>query len=248
MRSAGRLASDPGVDRVTCAPGNAGIAREFQTFAVDPADPEAVLALADQQQHRPHRRRPRSAAWRAASSISSAPAAAPSSAPADWPRSSRRARRSPKNSCARHGVPTARFRVCATLDDALSCIRRGEFGDALVVKADGLAAGKGVVVAATRARRKRPFARRWSIASFGEAGARVVLEERLTGPEVSFFVIADGEHAVPLVAAQDHKRIFDDDRGPNTGGMGAFAPSPLVDDALQSRVIRARSSGPVLMG
>jgi phosphoribosylamine--glycine ligase len=73
--------------------------------------------------------------------------------------------------------------------------------------------------------------------AFGEAGRRVVLEERLEGPEVSFFVIADGEFAVPLVAAQDHKRIFDDDKGPNTGGMGAFAPSPLVDVALRDQIL-----------
>ena len=71
--------------------------------------------------------------------------------------------------------------------------------------------------------------------AFGDAGARVVLEELLTGPEVSFFVVADGEQYVPLLSAQDHKRIFDDDRGPNTGGMGAFAPSPLMNDALQSQ-------------
>lgn len=73
--------------------------------------------------------------------------------------------------------------------------------------------------------------------AFGEAGSRVVLEERLEGPELSFFVIADGEFAVPLVAAQDHKRIFDDDRGPNTGGMGAVAPSPLADDVLRDRIL-----------
>jgi phosphoribosylamine--glycine ligase len=72
---------------------------------------------------------------------------------------------------------------------------------------------------------------------FGDAGGRIVIEERLSGPEVSFFVIADGEYVVPLVAAQDHKRIFDDDRGPNTGGMGAFAPSPLIDAALKERIL-----------
>ena len=74
--------------------------------------------------------------------------------------------------------------------------------------------------------------------AFGEAGTRVVLEECLTGPEVSYFVIADGARCQPLVTAQDHKRLFDDDRGPNTGGMGAFAPSPLVDDALEDRILR----------
>ena len=113
----------------------------------------------------------------------------------------------------------------------------------VVVKADGLAAGKGVVVAAGSRRRPRPrSAPRWSTARFGDAGARVVLEECLTGPEVSFFVVADGDAYVPLSSAQDHKRIFDDDRGPNTGGMGAFAPSPLMTTALQRRDRCARSS------
>ena len=83
--------------------------------------------------------------------------------------------------------------------------------------------------------------------SFGDAGSRVVLEELLTGPEVSFFVVANGEQYVPLLSAQDHKRIFDDDQGPNTGGMGAFSPSPLMNDALQSQIEKTIVQ-PVLKG
>jgi phosphoribosylamine--glycine ligase len=115
------------------------------------------------------------------------------------------------------------------------------------VKADGLAAGKGVVVAESAAEAERAVTAAMVDRAFGDAGAAVVLEERLEGPEVSFFVIADGERAVPLVAAQDHKRIFDGDLGPNTGGMGAFAPSRLVDPAMSARIL-SEIVAPVLAG
>jgi phosphoribosylamine--glycine ligase len=147
----------------------------------------------------------------------------------------------------RHAVPTAHYRVCTSADAAIAAIRSGEFGDALVVKADGLAAGKGVVVAPDRATAEAAVRAAMIDKSFGDAGSRVVLEELLTGPEVSFFVVADGERYVSLLSAQDHKRIFDDDQGPNTGGMGAFSPSPLMNDALQSQIERTIVE-PVLRG
>lgn len=148
---------------------------------------------------------------------------------------------------ARHGVPTARYRVCSSLDEALAVLRSGELGESVVVKADGLAAGKGVVVAPDLATAEAAVRTAMVDREFGDAGARVVLEECLSGPEVSFFVIADGESYVPLLTAQDHKRIFDGDEGPNTGGMGAFAPSPLVDVELRARIERD-IVGPVLAG
>jgi len=138
---------------------------------------------------------------------------------------------------ARHGVPTARFRTCDAVDEALACVRSGEFGFPVVLKADGLAAGKGVVIAETRAEAESAVVAAMTVRRFGDAGDRLVVEECLEGPEVSFFVVSDGERALPIGSAQDHKRIFDDDRGPNTGGMGAFAPSPLVDGPLQTRVM-----------
>jgi phosphoribosylamine--glycine ligase len=107
-----------------------------------------------------------------------------------------------------------------------------------VIKADGLAAGKGVVVASDRETADRAVRAAMEDRQFGDAGTRVVIEECLSGPEVSFFALCDGTRAVPLASAQDHKRIFDDDQGPNTGGMGAFAPSPLMDDSLRTRVMR----------
>src|SRR5258708_28859769 len=132
---------------------------------------------------------------------------------------------------ARHGVPSALFRLCESLDEALESVGRDELGVPVVLKADGLAAGKGVVIAEDRVSAERAITDAMRERKFGAAGDRVVIEECLTGPEVSFFVISDGARAVPIGTAQDHKRMFDEDRGPNTGGMGAFAPSPLVDAA-----------------
>jgi phosphoribosylamine--glycine ligase len=116
-----------------------------------------------------------------------------------------------------------------------------------VVKADGLAAGKGVTIAADRAEAEAAVRAAMVDRQIGAAGARLVIEECLTGPEVSMFYLCDGERAIPIGSAQDHKRIFDDDRGPNTGGMGAFAPSPLVTPALEAAVAE-RVVAPVLAG
>jgi phosphoribosylamine--glycine ligase len=117
-------------------------------------------------------------------------------------------------------------------------LRGGEFGFPVVLKADGLAAGKGVVVATDAAMAEDAVRAVMIDRQFGEAGARVVVEEFLQGTEASFFVLCDGRTALPLSSAQDHKRVFDDDRGANTGGMGAFAPSPLVTEQVRQRVMR----------
>ena len=135
-------------------------------------------------------------------------------------------------------MPTARFRTCESVDEGLAVVRSGEFGFPVVLKADGLAAGKGVVIAEDRASAEAAVVAAMSERRFGAAGERLVVEECLSGPEVSFFLFCDGVRALPFASAQDHKRIFDDDRGPNTGGMGAFAPSVLVDAALESRIMR----------
>ena len=148
---------------------------------------------------------------------------------------------------ARHAIPTARFGVYDDPAAASETVRRGEFGWPVVIKADGLAAGKGVIIAQDRTDAEAAIAAIMVDRQFGAAGKRVVIEECLTGPEVSYFVVCDGENALALGTAQDHKRIFDDDRGPNTGGMGAFAPSPLVPADLSTRVI-ADIVQPVLRG
>ena len=139
---------------------------------------------------------------------------------------------------ARHGIPTARYRICSSALEARAVVASGDLGLPIVVKADGLAAGKGVVVAQTAAEANDAIRMMMEERQFGDSGARVVLEQCLVGPEVSFFALCDGTRAMPLTSAQDHKRIFDDDRGPNTGGMGAFAPSPLVDAAIEARIMR----------
>jgi phosphoribosylamine--glycine ligase len=241
-----RLSRDPGVDRVTCGPGNAGIARHYPCSPVDPSDPEAILALVERERIDLTVIGPEAALARGVADLFSArgrPIFGPRQAAAALETSKAFA----KDFMKKHGVPTARYRVCSTADEALAAIRGGEFGDAVVVKADGLAGGKGVVVAESRGQAEDAVRAAMIDRAFGDAGHRLVLEERLEGPEVSFFVIADGEFAVPLVTAQDHKRIFDGDRGPNTGGMGAFAPSPLVDDAMRDRIL-TEIVRPVLYG
>jgi phosphoribosylamine--glycine ligase len=139
---------------------------------------------------------------------------------------------------ARHDVPTARCRICESADEARAVVASGEFGFPIVLKADGLAAGKGVVIAGDRDAALAAISAIMSERRFGAAGDRLVVEECLEGVEASFFVISDGTRVVPLASAQDHKRVFDGDRGPNTGGMGAFAPSPLLDAPLERRVVR----------
>jgi len=232
-----RLALDPDVEDVWCAPGNAGIGRTVDLEPVQLNDADAVLALAtrlkvDLTVVGPEAPLAAGVADRFAESR--LPLFGPTRSAAQLETSKAFA----KVFMSRHGVPTARYRVCHSAADAIDVVRRGELGEAVVVKADGLAAGKGVVVAPDAAAAEDAIRAAMLDRAFGEAGTRVVLEECLTGPEVSYFIVADGERYQPLVTAQDHKRIFDEDRGPNTGGMGAFAPSPLVDDRLQARIGR----------
>jgi phosphoribosylamine--glycine ligase len=136
----------------------------------------------------------------------------------------------------RHAIPTAAFEVFDDADSATAYVRAA--GRPLVVKADGLAAGKGVVVATSTDEAVAAIDRMMRAREFGDAGARVVIEELLPGEEASFHVIVCGTSAVPLAPAQDHKRVGDGDRGPNTGGMGAYAPAPVVTAEVHERVMR----------
>jgi phosphoribosylamine--glycine ligase len=136
---------------------------------------------------------------------------------------------------ARYGIPTARFASFGEPAGARAFAR--ELGGAVVVKADGLAAGKGAIVCADLAEAERAISDMLERRIFGAASARVVIEERLDGEELSFFALTDGEAVCPLGAAQDHKAVFDDDRGPNTGGMGAYSPPPALDPALAERIL-----------
>ncbi len=241
-----RLARDPDVTEVITAPGNPGAASVGRVAPVDLSSPADMLRLAERERadltvvgpegpldlgvadlfHRAGR--PVVGPFRAAAALECSKAFA-------------------KAFMSRHGVPTARFQVCQTLDEALDAVSGRTFGFPVVVKADGLAAGKGVTIADDRAAAEGAVRQAMVDRQFGDAGARLVVEECLTGPEVSFFVLADGAHAIPLGTAQDHKRLGDGDRGPNTGGMGAFAPSPLVSPAFEREVL-TRVVEPVLAG
>jgi phosphoribosylamine---glycine ligase len=142
-----------------------------------------------------------------------------------------------KDLMRRHAVPTARFATLTSAADARRYAR--ELGAPCVVKTDGLAAGKGAIVCATIDEADAAIALCMECAEFGDAGRTVVIEEFLRGDEVSFFVIVSGTAVLPLAAAEDHKAVFDGDRGPNTGGMGAFSPVPGFDAATEARVMEA---------
>lgn len=135
----------------------------------------------------------------------------------------------------RHNIPTAEYRSFTELDPAIAWIR--ERGAPIVIKADGLAAGKGVVVAMSAADAERAATDMLAAGSFGEAGARIVIEEFLQGEEASFIVVTDGTHVLPMASSQDHKARDDGDTGPNTGGMGAYSPAPVVSAAMEQRIL-----------
>jgi phosphoribosylamine--glycine ligase len=137
---------------------------------------------------------------------------------------------------ARHGIPTAQYRTFAEAAPARAYV--SERGAPIVVKADGLAAGKGVVVATTVAEAHAAVDAMLVDNVMGAAGARVVVEEFLAGEEASFIVMADGRHVLPLASSQDHKRLQDHDQGPNTGGMGAHSPAPVITPAMHARIMR----------
>lgn len=140
-----------------------------------------------------------------------------------------------KDFLARHAIPTAHYAVFAELAPALAHVR--EHGAPIVIKADGLAAGKGVVVAMDLAEAERALWDMLGDKRFGDASSRVVIEEFLTGEEASYIVVCDGRNALPMATSQDHKRVGDGDTGPNTGGMGAYSPAPVVSAEVDRRIL-----------
>ena len=140
-----------------------------------------------------------------------------------------------KELMAKYDVPTAAYEVFTEVDPAVAFIDK--VGLPIVIKADGLAAGKGVVIAQDRDEAVRTVKEMLSGAAFGAAGAKVVIEEFLRGEEASFLAFTDGKNIIPLASAQDHKAVFDGDRGPNTGGMGAYSPAPVVTQAIHDKVM-----------
>jgi phosphoribosylamine--glycine ligase len=222
-----RLRRDPDVSSVLIAPGNPGMASLGTCIPADLGDPEALLAAAERERVDLTVVGPEAPLERGLADLFRAHGR-PIVGPARQGAALECSKVHSKHFMERHGIPTAKFSVCNNLTEATGAILG--FGLPVVIKADGLAAGKGVVVATTREEAEAAIRAAMVDRAFGDAGGRLVIEEWLTGPEVSAFYLCDGRRAMFLSTAQDHKRIWDDDRGPNTGGMGAFAPSPLVTD------------------
>ena len=239
-----KLRQSSRVSQLYCAPGNGGIAEEAECLPADVKSIDSLVAVANQV--RPDltivgpelplslglvdefTRR----GWRTFG---------PTKAAAQLEASKSFA----KEFLQRHRIPTAHFAICDSIDEVLAALPH--FHAPVVVKADGLAAGKGVVICKTKEEAASSAAEMFSGRNLGEAGRRVVLEECLTGDELSFLVLSDGERVAPLVAAQDHKRIGDGDTGPNTGGMGAYSTANIVDDQMTQWLLQ-HIARPVVAG
>jgi phosphoribosylamine--glycine ligase len=228
-----KLAQSPSLTRLYAAPGNPGIAEEAELAALEVTDHSAVLAFCRAQEIGLVVIGPEaplvdglSDSLRAAG----VPVFGPSKAAAQLEGS----KGFTKDLCARAGIPTAGYSRAASLEDARAAL--AQFAPPYVLKADGLAAGKGVVIAETLAQAEAALADMFG-GSYGTAGAEVVIEEFMAGEEASFFALTDGTAILPFGSAQDHKRVGDDDTGPNTGGMGAYSPAPVLTAALQAQVM-----------
>jgi phosphoribosylamine--glycine ligase len=232
-----RLARDPGRPEVLTAPGNPGTAEIGRNLPIDLTSPGAVLDLAKREKvvltvvgpEAPLESGVADLFRRQGHSI-----VGPTMRGAALECSKAHA----KEFMHRYAIPTAEFLTCSEVETALEAVSGRRFGFPVVVKADGLAAGKGVTVAADRAEAEAAVRAAMVDRIFGGAGSRLVIERCLSGPEVSMFYLIDGYRATYLGSAQDHKRIWDEDKGPNTGGMGAFAPSPLATPELERDVAR----------
>jgi phosphoribosylamine---glycine ligase len=239
-----KLAQSPRVAQVYCAPGNGGIALDAECVPADVKSLDSLVAVASQLQpdltvvgpelpltlgvvdEFQRRGWPIFGPTRAAAQLESSKSFA-------------------KEFMQRHRIPTAPYAICKSVDEVRSTL--AHFHPPIVVKADGLAAGKGVVVARTKEDAAAVASDMLSGKMVGAAGTLVVLEECLKGDELSFLVFSDGERVVPLVAAQDHKRVGDGDTGPNTGGMGAYSTQTIVDDKMRNWLVH-HIAEPVVAG
>jgi len=228
-----KMAASPLAERLYCAPGNAGIAREAACVALELADHAAVIAFCrankiDLVVVGPEA--PLCAGIVDDLEAAGIKAFGPSKAAARLEGS----KGFTKDLCRANGIPTAAYERFSAADPAKAYLRAR--GAPIVVKADGLAAGKGVVVAHDIAEAATAIDMMFG-GGLGEASGEVVIEEFLDGEEASFFALCDGAIALPLTSAQDHKRAYDGDKGPNTGGMGAYSPAPNLDAAMSARVM-----------
>jgi phosphoribosylamine--glycine ligase len=226
-----KMAASPLVDRLYCAPGNAGIAREAECVALDIADHAAVIAFCRNSKIDFVVVGPE--APLVAGIVDDLEAAGirtfgPTRAAAQLEGS----KGFTKDLCRAHNIPTAAYERFTAAEPAKAYVRAR--GAPIVVKADGLAAGKGVVVAQTVAEAEAAIE---MICADAALGSELVVEEFLQGEEASFFALSDGDHALALATAQDHKRVHDGDQGPNTGGMGAYSPAPVMTPAITRRAL-----------
>ena len=223
------------MDEIYCAPGNAGIAQEAECRPVDVSNPAQFLELANEIGAELTVVGPE-APLVAGVVDEFARAGRVIVGPTKAAASLEGSKIFSKQFMQRHYIPTARFRVAESFEQAVKAL--AEFGSPVVIKADGLAAGKGVVIAHTREEAEKTLDQFMRRRILGSAGERVVLEETLVGEEVSFIVLTDGRAILPLVPTQDHKAVFDDDQGPNTGGMGAYSEDAILDESLRADIIR----------
>src|SRR6516162_1466347 len=239
-----KLRQSPRIQKLWCAPGNGGIAHDAECLAADVKSLDSLVAVANQVQpdltvigpelplslgvvdEFQRRGWPVFGPTRAAAQLESSKSFA-------------------KQFMQRHRIPTAHYAICSHKEELKSAL--AHFHTPIVVKADGLAAGKGVVIAQTKQEAQRAAEEMLSGKMLGEAGARVVLEEFVKGEELSFLVVSDGERVVPLVATQDHKRVFDNDQGPNTGGMGAYSTDQIIDAKMRDWLVN-HIARPVVAG
>src|SRR6201997_1747262 len=239
-----KLRQSPRISALYCAPGNGGIADEAECLPVDLKNLEAMVAVASQL--RPDLtvvgpELPLTLGVVDEFTRRGWPVFGPTKTAAQLESSKSFA----KEFLQRHHIPTAHYAICNSVDDVIDALPH--FHAPVVVKADGLAAGKGVVIAKSKEEAASTAAEMLSGRMLGEAGSRVVLEECLEGDELSFLVFSDGERVTPLVAAQDHKRVGDGDTGPNTGGMGAYSTSELVDPGMRDWLVN-HIARPVVAG
>jgi len=232
------LAASPVVSKLYCAPGNAGIAQVAECVPIGVMDFDGLIAFAKDRQIDFVVVGPEiplvAGLWDRLEDAG-IKALGPSMAGAVLEGSKGYV----KDLCAEYGIPTAAYQRFTAPGPAKAFA--ATLGLPVVIKADGLAAGKGVLIPETREETDRAIDSMFE-GGFGDAGAEIVVEEFMEGEEASFFALTDGEHVLPLAGAQDHKRVFDGDKGPNTGGMGAYSPAPVLSDAIieqtMERIIR----------
>ncbi len=229
-----KLAQSPLCDKLWAAPGNPGIAQEASCVTLDATDHDAVIVFARENDIGLVVIGPEAPLVDGLADSLRA-AGIDTFGPSQQAAQLEGSKGFTKELCQRANIPTARYERCTSLEAAWGALKR--FKPPFVLKADGLAAGKGVVIAETYGEAQEALNEMFH-GKFGSAGSEVVIEQFLTGEEASFFALTDGETIVPIGTAQDHKRVGEGDTGPNTGGMGAYSPAPVLTGELQAQVMR----------